>query len=128
MGGAEARAGDTAGLPVAAAVADTGWPRPMGWSERSAGCACLEAGQFATITDLAVAEKINASYVSRVLRLTLLPPDVVEAILDGRQPERMTLPGMMKPFPVVWERQTDMRGRDLTRSHRPGVNSISKFS
>ena len=47
----------------------------------------LETGRFATITELAAAEKINASYVSRILRLTLLAPDVVEAILDGRQPE-----------------------------------------
>ena len=55
----------------------------------------LETGRFATITELAAAEKINASYVSRILRLTLLAPDVVEAILDGRQPEGMTLPGLL---------------------------------
>lgn len=67
----------------------------------------LESGQFATIKDLAAAEKINSSYVSRVLRLTLLPPDIVEAILDGRQAEGMTLPGLMKPFPVEWEAQQD---------------------
>ena len=46
----------------------------------------LETGQYATVKDLAAAEKINASYVCRVLRLTLLAPDLVEAILDGRQP------------------------------------------
>ena len=60
----------------------------------------LETGRFGTINELAAAEKINSSYVSRVLRLTLLAPDIVEAILDGRQPERMTLPGLMEPFPV----------------------------
>ena len=38
-------------------------------------------------------------------RLTLLAPDIVEAILDGRQPEKVTLPGLMEPFPVEWERQ-----------------------
>jgi hypothetical protein len=65
----------------------------------------LESGRFATITELAAAEKINSSYVSRVLRLTLLAPDIVEAILDGRQPEGMTLPGLMKPFPVEWNGQ-----------------------
>jgi hypothetical protein len=65
----------------------------------------LETGQFATIKDLAAAEKINSSYVSRVLRLTLLAPDIVEAILDGRQPEGMTLLGLMEPFPVEWARQ-----------------------
>jgi hypothetical protein len=41
----------------------------------------------------------------RLLRLTLLAPAIVEAILDGRQPEGMTLPGLMEPFPVEWERQ-----------------------
>jgi hypothetical protein len=65
----------------------------------------METGRFATINELAAAEKINSSYVSRVLRLTLLAPDIVEAILDGRQPEGMTLPGLMDPFPVEWERQ-----------------------
>lgn len=65
----------------------------------------LETERFSTINELASAEKINASYVSRVLRLTLLAPDLVEAILDGRQPQWTTLPGLMKPFPVKWERQ-----------------------
>jgi len=65
----------------------------------------LETGRFSTINELAAAEKINSSYVSRVLRLTLLAPDIVEAILDGRQPDGMTLPGLMNPFPVEWQRQ-----------------------
>ena len=68
----------------------------------------LESGQFATINELAAAEKINSSYVSRVLRLTLLAPGIVEAILDGRQPEGMRLPALMKPFPVEWERQSGL--------------------
>ena len=65
----------------------------------------MEAGRYGTIDELAAAEKINSSYVSRLLRLTLLAPDIVEAVLDGRQPEGMTLPGLMEPFPVEWERQ-----------------------
>jgi hypothetical protein len=65
----------------------------------------LEGGQYTTVQELAAAEKINASYVSRVLRLTLLAPDIVEAILDGRQPEGMTLPQLMEPFPVSWTGQ-----------------------
>lgn len=65
----------------------------------------LETGRYATIDELAAAEKINSPYVSRLLRLTLLSPDNVEAILDGRQPEGMTLSALMEPFPVEWQRQ-----------------------
>ena len=65
----------------------------------------LETGRYGTIDELAAAEKINSSYVSRLLRLTLLAPDIVEAILDGRQAEGVTLPGPMEPFPVEWEEQ-----------------------
>jgi len=48
------------------------------------------------------AAKINSSYVSRLLRLTLLAPDIVAAILDGRQPEGMTLPGLMDGIDTEW--------------------------
>jgi len=65
----------------------------------------METGRYSTIDELAAAEKINSSYVSRLLRLTLLAPDIVEAILDGRQPEGMTLPGLMEPFPATWTEQ-----------------------
>ena len=51
----------------------------------------LESGRFGMLNEQAAAEKISSSYVSRVLRLTLLAPDIVEAILDGWQPEGMTL-------------------------------------
>ena len=65
----------------------------------------LENGTHATIAEIAAAEKINESYVGRVLRLTLLAPDIVEAILDGRQPAEMTLAALMRPFPVGWAAQ-----------------------
>jgi hypothetical protein len=59
------------------------------------------------LNQFTAAETINSTCVSRLLRLTLLAPDIVEAILDGRQPEGMTLPGLMEPFPVKWEQQGD---------------------
>ncbi|WPB83110.1 hypothetical protein [Sediminicoccus rosea] len=65
----------------------------------------MEAGRYGTINELAAAEKINSSYVSRLLRLTLLAPDIVAAILDGQQADGMTLPGLMEPFPVEWASQ-----------------------
>ena len=60
----------------------------------------LETGECASITELAAAEKIDRSYLCRVLRLTLLAPELVEAILDGRQPEKMTVSALMKWLPV----------------------------
>ena len=66
----------------------------------------METGTYGTVEEIAAAEKINASYVSRVMRLTLLAPDIVESILDGRQPPEMTLAVLMTPFPVEWREQT----------------------
>ena len=63
----------------------------------------LEGGRFGTLADLADAERISRSYVCRVLRLTLLAPDIVERILDGRP--TAGLAQFLKPFPVEWERQ-----------------------
>jgi hypothetical protein len=65
----------------------------------------LESGRFATIGDLARAERVNASYLARILRLALLAPEIVEAILDERQPEGVTLVSLTQPFPVKWEAQ-----------------------
>ncbi|MCM8626478.1 hypothetical protein [Accumulibacter sp.] len=65
----------------------------------------METGAYGTVEEIAAAEKINASYVSRVLRITLLAPNIVEAILDGRQPPEMTLAALMRPFPVAWREQ-----------------------
>ena len=65
----------------------------------------IETGVVATVTEVAARERINASYVSRVLRLTLLAPEIVEAILDGRQAPEMTLPVLMGPFPAAWGEQ-----------------------
>jgi hypothetical protein len=76
----------------------------------------MEAGRYGTINELAAAENINSSYVSRLLRLTLLAPEIVEAILNGRQPEGMTLPGLMEPFPVEWEQQGDGRPEETRPS------------
>jgi len=65
----------------------------------------LETGVHATIGEIAAAERINPSYASRVLRLTLLAPRIVQAILDGRQGPDVTLDRLLRPFPVAWGRQ-----------------------
>ena len=66
----------------------------------------LETGEFATIEEIAEAENINPSYVSRVLRMTLLAPEMVEAILAGQQPEGLTMAKVMQRFPWEWRDQT----------------------
>ena len=65
----------------------------------------LESGDFTTINELAEHEGIAPSYMTRVMRLTLLAPDIVEAILDGRQGPEVTLARLLKGFPVEWEGQ-----------------------
>lgn len=65
----------------------------------------LESEEFATIAELAEREGIAPSYMTRVLRLTLLAPDIVEAILDGKQGPLVTLVRVMEPFPVEWNDQ-----------------------
>ena len=66
----------------------------------------LETGDFATIEEIAKAESINPSYVSRVLRMTLLAPEIVETILAGTQPEGLTMARAMQPFPMEWRYQS----------------------
>jgi hypothetical protein len=65
----------------------------------------LESGEYANSAELAKAEKVNDSYLSRILRLTLIAPDIIEAILTGRQPSTLQLDDLLKPLPAVWELQ-----------------------
>jgi hypothetical protein len=66
----------------------------------------LESGEFATIAELAEREGIASSYMTRVLQLTLLAPDIVEAILDGRKRPEVTLARLMVPVPAQWQDQS----------------------
>ena len=65
----------------------------------------LEDGRYASISEIARAERIERGYLGRVLQLTLLAPSVVEAILDGRQGVDVTLSGLMDGVPGVWLEQ-----------------------
>ena len=79
----------------------------------------LENGTYASISELAKAEKIDRGYLGRILQLTLLAPDIVEMILDGRQPTELGLPKLMKPFPVIWTEQGSLL--DISASSEPEV-------
>ena len=83
----------------------------------------LESGEFATIAELAEREGIAPSYMTRVMRLTLLAPDIVKGILDGRQGPEVTLAQVLEPFPAAWAAQVD-----LFRSEAAPVGSTASLT
>ena len=77
----------------------------------------LETGEFATITELAAREGVTPSFLTRILRLTLLAPEIVTAVLDGRQFADLTLKTAMEHFPDEWTAQvSNFNGREALES------------
>jgi hypothetical protein len=74
------------------------------------GAAGVESGWARSITDLAEQESVTGVYVCRLLPLTCLAPDIVEAILDGRQPKGLRLAEMLGNGPLAWEQQRSACG------------------
>lgn len=66
----------------------------------------LESGEYAGLEDLAVANGVDRTYVGRILRLTSLAPEIVERILNGDEPEGISLRQLWKNIPVIWSEQT----------------------
>ena len=66
----------------------------------------LESGQYASLEELAAANGVDRTYVSRILRLTSLSPEIVEAILDGNEPKGISLAKLRKKLPLIWAEQT----------------------
>jgi hypothetical protein len=72
----------------------------------------IETGVHTTVHDIAKEERINPSYVSRVLRLTLLAPEVVEALMEAQSTDvGPLLVHLMKPFKVEWRSQSTLNGQ-----------------
>ena len=65
----------------------------------------LDEGRYASISEMAAAEKIDRGYLGRVLQLILLAPDIIEAILDGRQTGDLGLPALLDTVPADWSGQ-----------------------
>ncbi len=65
----------------------------------------LDEGRYASITEMAAAERIERGYLGSLLRLTLLAPKIIEALLDGQAPDGNALPALLQPFPEVWAHQ-----------------------
>lgn len=97
------------GHPSPAATIDTAMvkaiARAFRWQK------LLENGTYTCLDEIAKAERIGPSFTSRIIRIASLSPDIVDAILDGRQPAYLTLKDLMCPFPVEWERQRSYLGK-----------------
>ena len=65
----------------------------------------LDEGRYASISEMATAEKVERGYLGSLLRLTLLAPDLVDAVLDGRHAEALTLSRLLEPLPTTWAEQ-----------------------
>lgn len=75
----------------------------------------IESGEVANATELARIFKLEGGWVSEVLRMTLLAPDIVRAILEGRQPRQLNLHavrGRQKEVPLDWQEQRMLFGFD----------------
>ena len=86
----------------------------------------IESGQAKSITDLAEQEGVTDAYVCRLLPLTCLAPDIVEAILDGRQPKELRLADVLGNGPLAWNAHVETWGlQQLTRrcSERFGLGA-----
>ncbi len=68
----------------------------------------LESGEFATLTEIARKEGITLTFISRLLRLTLLSPAIVDDILNGTQPATMQLGQLITDIPTSWQKQREL--------------------
>lgn len=65
----------------------------------------IDRREASSSRELAAKLKVNESYLARILRLSLLAPDIIEALLDGNQPEKLKLGDLLKPVPHLWNEQ-----------------------
>ena len=65
----------------------------------------LDQGVYSSISEIGDGENISKSSVSRSLRLALLAPDIVEAILEGRSEQQLTLERLERSLPGCWHQE-----------------------
>lgn len=70
----------------------------------------IDSGRFSSISELAQAIGLDVSYAARLYRLTLLAPDIIEAILDGREPDGLSMRVLSQPIPLDWKEQRKLLG------------------
>jgi len=87
--------------PLAIALA-----RALSWQEM------IESGQATSNSDLARRLKLDQSYVARTIRLASLAPDIIEAVLDGQEPDGLSLWGLRRELPLLWQEQRELLGME----------------
>jgi hypothetical protein len=111
-------------LPVARSKATSGLVRSLAkafyWRK------LIEVGRFATIRELAIAEKVTSSYVGRLLRLTLLSPAAIEVFLNGRHRSVLTLADLVRTCSLNWEAQDALIAEMKPPDHRNTKPSAMK--
>jgi hypothetical protein len=98
--------------PDGSAIVPSSTPQPDGTLVKALARAwrwqrMLDDGVYASVGDIGDAENISKSYVSRILRLALLAPDTIEAILGGRTDQSLMLERLERPLPASWVEQRD---------------------
>ena len=96
--------------PDGSEIAPTSKPQPDGTLVKALARAwrwqkLLDDGVYNSVTEISEAEHIGKSYISRILRLALLAPDIVDAILAGRTDQGMMLEQLERPLPASWTEQ-----------------------
>ena len=98
--------------PDGSEIVPTSKPQPDGTLVKALARAwrwqrMLDEGVYTSVSEVGDAENISKSYVSRILRLALLAPDIVEMILEGRSDQALMLERLERPLPASWEEQRD---------------------
>lgn len=96
--------------PDGSAIVPTSNPQPDGTLVKALARAwrwqrMLDEGVYCSVSEIGDAESISKSYISRILRLALLAPDIIEAILAGRTDQALMLDKLERPLPATWEEQ-----------------------
>lgn len=72
----------------------------------------IATGYYKNAQEISDVEKINRSYVLRVMRLMRLSPNIIQSVLDGNQPDSFGLSSVDKSFPALWDEQEKLLGFD----------------
>jgi hypothetical protein len=93
---------DGAPKPAAQEPLITALARAFWWQE------LIDTGKYPSIAELAAALGVDRCYARRILSLACLAPDIVEAIVAGREPSGLSLEKLVKSLPMEWDEQSRM--------------------